>query len=316
MATGTHTALFSRRQPGGMFAIESMDITTGARWYVGSTVTGAADSVGAGRNPDTPFATLDYAIGQATANQGDIIYVMPGHAETVATAAALDFDTAGIRVVGLGWGDTKPIVSITATDATVEFNADDMWIENIRFKGAIANLVVGLDIKTGCDDLTFKNCEIGGAAAATEMLIGVTIEATNDRITFDGCYFCEPIGGDATSAIFTEGAFTNLLIQNCLFWGDWSTAVLDMDAAAVTADGLIVRNCDVYNADVSAGLFCTLDDTTQAHFVRVTYGIGKSNTPPIPTGDDGASTIIECYGTEAVSTYGVMWPFTATNYGA
>jgi hypothetical protein len=311
------TALFSRKTPGGVWSIEDQSLSTGARYFVGSGVTGATDATTHGDSPDHPFATIDYAVGRCTASQGDIIYVMPGHVETVASAAALDFDVAGIKVVGLGWGDTRPIVSIgTATSATVEFNADDMWIENIRFKGAIADLVVGLDIKTGCDDLTFKNCEIGGTSSAVDMLIGVTIEATNDRITFDGCYFKEPAGGEATAAIKTEGAFSNLLIKNCVFWGDWKTATLDLDAAAVTADGLLMIDCDVYNADASAGLFCTLADTTVAHFVRVTTGLGKSNTPPIPTGDDGATTAIECYATEAGSTYGVIWPLTATNFGA
>lgn len=310
------TALFSRKTPGGVWNVEDQTVSTGDRYFVGSGVTGASDATTHGLSPDRPFATIDYAVGKCTASQGDIIYVMPGHVETVATAAALDFDVAGIKVIGLGWGDNRPIVNLTATAATVEFNADDMWIENLRFKGSIADLVVGLDIKTGCDNLTIKNCMIGGAAAATEMLKGVTIEATNDHITFDGCYFKEPAGGDATCAIFTEGAFTNLLIQNCVFWGDWSTATLDLDAAAVTADALIMRDCDVYNADTSAGLFCTLADTTAAHFIRVTTGIGKSNTPPIPTGDDGATTAIECYATEAGSTYGVIFPLTATNFGA
>jgi len=311
---GTRSPLFARNRPGGLFSIQPMHMTTGDWWFVDSAT--GTDAVGYGKDPDSPFDSIDYAMSQATASKGDTVLVMPGHTETVASAAALDFDCAGIKVIGLGWGDTRPVVNLTATDSTVEFNADDMHIENLRFKGSIADLVVGLDIKTGCDDLTIKNCEIGGAASSTEMLKHVTIEATNDRITFDGCYFKEPIGGDATTCIFTEGAFTNLLIQNCLFWGDWSTAVLDLDAAAVTTNGLIVRDCDVYNADTSAGLFCTLANTTQAHFIRVTYGLGKSNTPPIPTGDDGAATVIECYGTEAVSTYGVIWPFTATNYGA
>ena len=313
MATGTKTALFSRKTPGGVYSIEDQAITTGDRWFVNSAT--GSDTANSGYSPDDALATIDAAVGKCTASQGDIIFVMPGHTETVAEASGLDFDVAGIRVIGLGWGDSRPVINYTATDSTVEFNADDMVIENLRFKGSIADLVVGLDIKTGCDDLTIRNCEIGGAAAATEMLQHVTIEATNDRITFDGCYFKEPIGGDATACITTEGAFTNLLIKNCLFWGDWSTAVLDLDATAVTSDGLLVIDCDVYNADTSAGLFCTLDNTTQAHFVRVTYGLGKANTPPIPTGDDGAATHIECYGTEAVSTYGVVWPFTATNYG-
>ena len=310
------TALFSRKTPGGVWNVEDQTMSTGDRFFVGSTVSTASDATTNGLSPDRPFATIDYAVGQCTASQGDIIYVMPGHIETVAAASALDFDVAGIKVIGLGWGNNLPIVNMTATASTVEFNADDMWIENIRFQSSIADLVVGLDIKTGCDDLTLKNCKIGGTAAATDMLKGVTIEATNDSITFDGCVFKEPSGGEATAAIFTEGAFSNLLIKNCTFWGDWKAATLDLDAAAVTADGLLMIDCDVYNSDVSVGVFCTLADTTAAHFVRVTNGIGKANTPPIPTDDDGATTAIECYGTEAGSTYGVIWPLTATNYGA
>lgn len=317
MATGKKTALMSRKTPGGVWNVEDQSLSTGDRYFVGSTVTASSDATTHGASPDRPFATIDYAIGQATASQGDIIYVMPGHAEAVASAAALDFDVAGIKVIGLGWGATRPIVSIgTLTSATVEFNADDMWVENIQFLGTIADLVVGLDIKTGCDNLTFKNCEIGGTSSALDMLIGVTIEATNDRIKFDGCLFKEPSGGAATAAIFTEGAFTNLLIENCTFWGDWSTATLDLDAAAVTADGFLMRDCDAYNSDTGAGLFCTLHDTTVAHFVRCTTGVGKSNTPPIPTGDDGGTTAVECYGTEAVSTGAILWPLTATVWGA
>jgi len=316
MATGKKTALMSRKTPGGVWNVEDQSLSTGDRFFVGSTVTASSDATTHGASPDRPFATLDYAIGQATASQGDIIYVMPGHAETVVAAAGLDFDVAGIKVVGLGWGATRPIVSIgTLTTATVEFNADDMWIENIQFLGTIADLAVGLNVATGCDNLTFKNCEIGGTSSAVDMLIGVSIAATNDRITFDGCLFKEPAGGEATAAIFTAGAFSNLLIQNCTFWGDWKTATLNLDAAAVTADGLLMLDCDVYNADASAGLFCTLNNTTVAHFVRVTTGIGKSDTAPIPAGDDGATTAIECYGVEAGSTYGVIWPLTATNYG-
>jgi len=315
MATGKKTALMSRKTPGGVWNVEDQSLSTGDRFFVGSTVTASSDATTHGASPDRPFATIDYAVGQCTASQGDIIYVMPGHVETVASAAALDFDVAGIKVIGLGWGDSRPIVNLTATDSTVELNADDMWIENLRFKGSIADLVVGLDIKTGCDDLMIKNCEIGGAASSTEMLKGVTIEATNDRITFDGCYFKEPSGGDATAAIFTEGAFSNLLIENCTFWGDWSDSTLDLNAAQVAANGVIVRDCDAYNSDADAGLFATLHNGTVAHFIRCTTAIGKSNTPPIPANQDGATTAIECYGCEAGETYGVIWPLTATNYG-
>jgi len=309
------TALFSRKTPGGVWNVEDQSVSTGDRYFVGSGVTASSDAATHGLSPVMPFATINYAVGRCTASQGDIIYVMPSHAEEVVEASALDFDVAGIKVIGLGWGGTRPIVSLTtATTATVEFNADDMWIEieNIQFLGGIADLAVGLDIKTGCDNLTLKNCEIGGTSSGVDMLIGVSIEATNDRITFDHCLFKEPAGGEATAAIFAEGAFSNLLIESCTFWGDWKTATLDLDAAAITADGLFMRDCDVYNADASAGLFCTLNDGTVAHFIRCTTAVGKTGTPPIPTGDDGDVTCVECYGTDLVGTSAILWPVTAT----
>jgi hypothetical protein len=316
---GKRSALFVNKQSGGMFTIEDMTLTTGERFYVSSTTTGATDGTGYGRSPDAPFATIDYAVGQATASQGDVIYVMPSHVEAVATAAALDFDTAGIKVIGLGWGDTRPKVQLSDTTATVEFNADDMWIENLIFEGTkTGGVTAGLDIKTGCDDLMIKNCVIRGTATGKELLKGVTIEATNDRITFDGCEFFEFETGDASAAIYTEGAFTHLNIINCRFQGDWSVACIDADAAAVTAEGLNVRDCWALNTDATANCaFVTLADTSRATFTNVMYHAKITNTLPIATDDDGASTVIECYGCEgAGGTYGILWPLTATNYGA
>jgi hypothetical protein len=311
------TKLFVRSQPGGMFSVYDAGMAPGNIFYVDSTNTAGSNGAGYGRNPDAPFATLDYAVGQCTASKGDMIIVMPGHIETVAAASGLDFDVAGIKVIGLGWGDLRPKIQLSANASTVEFNADDMWIENLIFEGTFTDgVAVGLDIKTGCDDLMIKNCTIRATATTKELLKGVTIEATNDRITFDGCEFFEFEGGDATAAIFTEGAVTHLTIKGCTFQGDWSVACIDADAAAVTAEGINVLDCWGLNTDAT-GTFVTLDDTTRATFTRVAFHAKVTNTLPIAANDDGASTVIECYGCEgAGGTYGILWPLAATNYGA
>jgi hypothetical protein len=161
-----------------------------------------------------------------------------------------------------------------------------------------------------------KNCTIRGTSTTKELLKGITIEAINDRITIDGCEFFEFATGDATAAIVTEGAFTNLVIKNCTFQGDWSDACLDMDAAAVTAQGLTVMDCFAHNTDATAvASFIKLDDTTVATLTRIMYHAALTNTVPIPANDDGATTTIECYGCEGPGgTYGILWPLAATNY--
>ena len=288
----------------------------GKVWYVDSGHSKASDSTNNGRSENSPFATIDYAVGKCTASNGDVILVMPGHVETVATASALDFDVAGIKVIGLGWGDLRPKVQLSAAASTVEFNADDMWIEGIIFESTYTGgVVVGLDIKTGCDDLTIKDCVIRGTATTKELLKGVTIEATNNRITFDGCYFYEFTGGDATAAVTTEGAFTNLSFINCRFNGDWSTSVLDLDAAAVTAEGLYMEDVTIIQTDAAtAGLSITLDNTTVAYLLRVNVFGGKDGVIPLAAADDGATKAIECYGTDAAGVHGLIWPTAAVNW--
>jgi len=311
MDHATKTSHFSRKQPGGMFAIEDQGTSTGDRFFVGSTVTAAADSVGAGRNPELPFATLEYAIGQTTADQGDIIYVMPAHVEDVATAGGLDIDKAGISIIGLGWGDIRPKIQISATDATVSVDADDLWIENLIFEGTIdTGVVIGVDVKTGCDDLTFKSCVFRGTTTAMELLIAVNIAATNDRITFDGCEFIEHVG-TASAAIVTEGAFTNMVVKNCYFNGTWSAATLDLDAAAVTTQALYVADCSMTSHGAADGIVFTLDDTTVAQFMRVNTFCVEDDQLPLATADSGASLGVECYGTDAYGTHGILWPTVA-----
>jgi len=84
------------------------DITTGNIWFVDSGHPFASDNTHCGESPLEPFATIDYAIGKCTASNGDIIYVMPGHAETVNATATLTCDVAGISIVGLGNGTNRP----------------------------------------------------------------------------------------------------------------------------------------------------------------------------------------------------------------
>ncbi len=77
-------------------------MTTGTTFFVDSGHASAADSSATnwGKRKDQPFATVDYAIGKCAANNGDIIFVMPGHAENISAATSWVQDVAGVRVQG------------------------------------------------------------------------------------------------------------------------------------------------------------------------------------------------------------------------
>src|SRR5215211_623854 len=90
-------------------------------FFVQSTHSNAGDTAGKGQTPDAPFATIDYAIGNCTADQGDLILVLPGHEEAVSAAAGLALDVAGVTIQGVGTGRARPTITLgTSTAADID----------------------------------------------------------------------------------------------------------------------------------------------------------------------------------------------------
>jgi hypothetical protein len=184
------TALFSRTQPGGVFTIQDVESHPGAIFFVDSTHAAKADAAGGGKSPDTPLATIDYAVGLCTANKGDVIYVMPGHAETVTAAAGIDLDVAGISVVGLGKGSNKPTITMgTATTATVRINAANVTLRGVRLVNDIDSLVQFLDVNA--DYATIEDCDLV-TSSTKEALSFVNLATTKDYLTVRRCRFEQP----------------------------------------------------------------------------------------------------------------------------
>lgn len=279
-------------------------------FFVQSTNANAGDSAGKGQTPDAPFSTIDYAVGQCTASKGDLIIVLPGHVETISAAASLNVDVAGVKIIGVGWGELRPRLNYTAVAGTVAIDADDIWLENLQFYGNVTNgVTIGVDVKTGADDLVIKNCDFRAASATKELLIAISIAAVNARQSIIDCTFWEA-AGDATAAIATVGACDDLLIQGCFFDGTYSAAVIDIDAgSAVVVRPKIINNL-CYNSDTAAGLFCTLDSTVVGFFVGNRSGIGKANT--VPVSDASASIFIDNLATDAAAISELKYPATAT----
>ena len=84
----------------------------GEVFWVNSSSAIAKGGVGGSNGNDgsyrKPFGTIAGALTKCLANRGDIIYVMPGYTETVATAGALDLNVAGVKIIGLGDGVIAP----------------------------------------------------------------------------------------------------------------------------------------------------------------------------------------------------------------
>src|SRR5665647_1889483 len=97
-------------------------------WVGNSTVQMGNQRTASNGNEGTflaPLSTITYALSRCTASRGDIIYVRPGHAETISAAAGLALNKAGVAIVGLGHGSARPTITLgTANTASITVAAN------------------------------------------------------------------------------------------------------------------------------------------------------------------------------------------------
>ncbi len=237
---GIKTSRFSRKTPGGVFNVEDQSFTTGDRWFVHSGT--GTDGVGRGTHPDDPLATIDYAIGLATASQGDVIYVMPGHAETIG-AAEIDVDKIGLSIIGLGVENDRPTITLDETTSDVDIDANDIFISGLRFISTIADLVWFIDANS--ERLVMEDCEFITTSTYTAINF-INLATTKDHFIFRRCKFVQPTDPDDTDGNTHTGCFyivdsEDILVEDCIFQGEFETSIFHNDATACA--NLWIRRC-------------------------------------------------------------------------
>jgi hypothetical protein len=222
----TRTPLFNRVQPGGVFTISDLVAHPGDIWFVDSGV--GVDAAGYGQNPDSPCATLDYAVGLCTANNGDVIYVMPGHAETIVADSGVDIDVAGVKVIGLGWGASRPTFTFTtAVTADFKLAAASVHVENILFLG-------GIDATTGVVEISGADCKLINCeyrdvtGEATDIIVTVN---NADRLLIDGLRVIGAAGDGGDTAIALDGC-DDAVIRNFDIYGNFDQGAIECRTTA------------------------------------------------------------------------------------
>lgn len=233
--SSSRSGLLFNLNPGGLPFISDARGLTGNVWFV---MTGGTDAVGYGRHPDAPFATIDYAIGQCTANQGDVIFVMPGHAETLATAGAIAADVAGVSIIGLGQGANRPTLSLSATGSTIAVSAASVTFQNLRVTSTVNELVKIFNITAA--DCTIDAVDYIDPGAAFETLQFALTDSGADRLTIKNCvHYASTAGATAQLWIALVGCDQPRILDNTfiLKLADAATSsVINGDASVTMAE--------------------------------------------------------------------------------
>jgi len=217
-----------------------IESTTGSIYYVDSVSGTAANT---GESSTEALITIDAAMNKCTASKGDIIYVMPGHTETISTAGGLTCDVVGVTIIGLGRGTDRPQITLSATDSTVIVSAANVVIRNIQFINDVDALVVGIPVTAA--HCLIADCLFDDATAAKQTIHWITLSVAADyfELTDVSAHGSDTAG---STAFITGAAADHVTIRRLVSHGDFSAANIDMSAAWTDC---IIEDCSLENAN-------------------------------------------------------------------
>ena len=277
--------------------------TTGNVWFVNSAT--GTDSTGFGSSPEAPFASINYAVGQCVANNGDRVYVMPGHAETVAAGGTLALATAGVEVVGLGVGSNRPTITLAGTASTIPVSAANVTLRNVIVKVSITEVV-------SCFNVTAPFCTLDRVdfveTTSKKLIQFLVTSALGTDLVISNCKHHQGVAPVANSLwIQLIGADRAKITGNQFFLtttNSASSSVIESDTTA-PANILIANNWIVQLGGASV---------IPVKLVAATSGFVANNTVASPkTTIAGSIACASCYAAgnlagHVVNTSGILEP--------
>ena len=230
--------------PNGVSSFGVPVLGPGSEPFSGHTffVSSVASDGGANGNDgsySSPLLTLAQAITNCVAGRGDVIYLMPSFALTVA-AAGVVLDKAGVTIRCLGNGRERPTFNFNALASDIDVTAANVTIDGAFFDMTVLDAVAaGIDVDAA--DFKLINCEFlmaDSGGQATRAVVGATAA---DRLRILGCTVRSPNAG-AASFVNLVGTADGTEIAYNHIYGDFSVAAIENAIANVNTNVNIHHN--------------------------------------------------------------------------
>ena len=303
------SVFFPQTQPGGLTQIvDRAAALTNVNWWVNSAA--GTNATGHGGSPDAPLDSLAYLVTNATAlgvAVRDTVYLMPGHAESIAAAAACTVATAGLRIIGLGHGSLIPTITLgTDAGATIDVSAANVLFHNVKVISDLADVAAGITAAATADGLTVEDCIFTDGGLTKELVIGISLAAACDECAIRRNRFYTDVSaetGGCASAIKLAGESVRTVIEDNFSYGHYTVANIDGSTALSTQ--ILIRRNELVNIDTGAGLTVSVHAGTTGLLSNNRSAGTRNGTRPVAI---TAAYAIENYGIDAVAASGLIDP--------
>jgi hypothetical protein len=259
-----------------------------------STIRGIASGSDSAKGSfERPFATLAYALTQATSGRGDVIYIKPGHLESLGGVGVLTLSKDNTSVIGLGNYSTRPKFNMgTAATTTFLISGANCFVSNLWMNANFAAVTtcfavtgVGAHIDnirftSGSSILDFLTCVTASGAANTA-----------DGLMVTNCNWTTITATDFSLVNFVNGASDVMVWNNHMVTASTQATQFTCGNLMNIQTGKVLLNADigwnrVQNLMTSGEVLISCDGTTNTGFVHNNYVQCADVTGAIDLGAD------------------------------
>jgi hypothetical protein len=249
-------------------------LLTGNVWFV-DTVAGSDGNDGT--SPARAFQSLPRAITAAVANNNDYIFVLEGSTITVADATTIALSKAGLSIIGLGYGDARPVFNFTtANTATIAVSANNIYINNFRHTANFLSIAAAYTLTTATNLILDGNLFKDTSAILNFLNI---VKSTGAANTVDGLTAINNIWTSLGTTSVNSFVLSANDIDRAALANNTVTMATTVDAAillTVTAGVLTNLNCGWNkgyrnNTTTANGSLINVGGSTSSGFVYNNY---------------------------------------------
>lgn len=239
-------------------------------------------------------------LANCVAGRGDVVMVMPGHSESISTDRA--YTTKGLKVIGLGEGDERPIVRYTAATASISLDTGGIQLENFRLITDTTAVTRAVDV-VGHGCVVRKNSfEFNGNGS--DFAVGVRATGV-DRVVVEENEFLGEDTTGATHGVLLNNSDYSKVRKNYIF-GQFSVAGIRLDSDASL--GVLIEDNKVVNMDTAASISISIVAASNGMVVNNRLATADSTAGALSSIAPGGARWLENYSTDGDSASGILTP--------
>ena len=266
-------------------------------------------SNGEGRTWQTAKTTL--AAAEAIAVAGQVIYVGRSHNEAI---GSLVIDVAGLKIVGMGVGDTRPILDYDASTDEITINAAGVSFENFRLLPSATETVAGIVLGANGDGCLIENVAfLTGEASGDEFIDGIVYNTATTDTAVKNCTYenANVTAGEADTFVNLDVAtIDGASVIGCTVYSDFAEAAIWGGAAVPT--NILIKDNVISNLQ-SGDLCIEFAGAATGHIIGNRLYADTYGANGVTILDPGSAICMGNVATDAINESEIPIPLSATS---